>query len=1425
MFRRINRKTAAHIACCMVFVLVLSLFPAFPAQAASRSIEWGRFQNSETNNGITDAPTPANYQETALKWSRQMVQGYTTSFTPPLIIDGALYTASYTHVLKIDKDTGEVLKTSEELKLNVGYALNPITYDPDQDQLYVPILNGCVACLDFETLRVKWTSQTYAYTQTLSPITYRNGRVYTGLWAGETKESVYFCLDAKTGEELWHFSPSADGGTDVPCGFYWAGAYCTDQYLVFGSDDGLNNTFASSGDDSYRESATLFSVNSKTGKLIDKIEGCKGDIRSTAVYAGGYIYWTSKGGKLYKVAIHTDGTFDHASLSSYTTPDNGIVTASPVVYNGRIYLGAAGTGGQYSSDGGHMFAVIRDDEKLTQDSLIYTVPIPGFPQASPLLSTATEAEDGKVRLYFTFNAYPGGIYYLEDSPSDTADSHSKPRLLFRPESQMQQYCISPLCADSEGTLYIKNDSGYLMAVASNKVWLNDLTVSVGNDPVTKWDTGFESGTLNYRISLPNETESVYIRASAPKNLENVSMTIAGQKAAVDAETGLSDRIAVPISEEGASVPVTVTRTVAGQTYSRTYTLNLSALSNNANLAGFAVSKSNVVPKTIVDTAERSASRPSAEGTGKDTNGIGYDPSFDGAITEYVTETFGGNNAFINLWPVAADEKASVKVFPVENVANGGRSAGNKSCGSLAEDGSIPAMTTGKSVRYPVYWMSGEISATVRIEVTSPSEKTVKNYQVTLVRGEDHLDVGGIPLVLSQKSLSLSASGGSGYQMSASYAGEDVTDQCTFYSMQPAVASVDPYGYIAPGEEGSTVIWVSYRAGNITLRVSAAIDVSMPQAKKPEVNIAPGTYQKKKQIVLTTDSPGATIRYVTGSPDEALAAPTSTTGTVYEGPIAIGTDGESKNVLIRAIACGSGYKKSEVADFSYTIDLTGENGPDPDGPGEQTDPSDNLKYLDTSEGSGLQALTVPAGAGEKGSDTLTFPHGTSLETIIQSLSAMQITADLANGSREILDPSCVTWLTDSISYDPEYIPDHSFYIVGKVSLPDEIDAAGSSLRVRVKIQIQEGSVAPPQATPAPGTYTQDQKVALVSPTKGASVVYTTSESEETSVYRNPIILSAESTEKKEVEIRAYAIVNGQLSETVSMTYIIDKKTAWEKAQKEAAEKAAKEEYEKKAQTDLNNAVIATIADKTYTGKAIMPALTVKMGKTVLTAKKDYVVSFSNNKNAGKATVTITGIGKYHGKKQASFKIKKAATSVTLKNKTAVYTGKAIAGYKAVVKGSAGKVTYLYYSDAACKKAIQAAQVKNAGTYYYKATAAADKNHTAKTSAVRKLVIKKAAQPMTVKTVKKNVSVKKLKKKRVTVAGTILFSKKAQGNVTYQKITKGSDKKLSINKKTGVITVKKGTKKGKHIIRVSVQAAGNKNYLAGKRTAVITIQVKA
>lgn len=81
--------------------------------------------------------------------------------------------------------------------------------------------------------------------------------------------------------------------------------------------------------------------------------------------------------------------------------------------------------------------------------------------------------------------------------------------------------------------------------------------------------------------------------------------------------------------------------------------------------------------------------------------------------------------------------------------------------------------------------------------------------------------------------------------------------------------------------------------------------------------------------------------------------------------------------------------------------------------------------------------------------------------------------------------------------------------------------------------------------------------------------------------------------------------------------------------------------------------------TYTGNAITPSVVVETGSDRLTQGTDYTVSYSNNINAGKATITVKGVGKYSGTQTANFMIeaKSIAGCDTTEVEDRTYTGDA------------------------------------------------------------------------------------------------------------------------------------------------------------------------
>ncbi len=79
--------------------------------------------------------------------------------------------------------------------------------------------------------------------------------------------------------------------------------------------------------------------------------------------------------------------------------------------------------------------------------------------------------------------------------------------------------------------------------------------------------------------------------------------------------------------------------------------------------------------------------------------------------------------------------------------------------------------------------------------------------------------------------------------------------------------------------------------------------------------------------------------------------------------------------------------------------------------------------------------------------------------------------------------------------------------------------------------------------------------------------------------------------------------------------------------------------------MSKVKVSGLSTRTYTGKSMVPSLTVRYGSSLLTKGKDYVVSAKNNKYPGKATLTLTGKGNYTGKKTVSFYIKPKRAAIT------------------------------------------------------------------------------------------------------------------------------------------------------------------------------------
>lgn len=399
------------------------------------------------SQNITDYKTPTVSSE--LAFSKKFGSKYKAVPTPPIAVENTVILASGVKLYKLDGKTGEEISSVKMQGSSLYSTVSPFYAD---GKIFVQLDGGIVQAFDYKTLKSLWVYTDALGGQALCPITYSDSYVYTGFWNGETEYANYICLstaDEKPREETeakkatWTYKSLG--------GFYWAGCCVTDKFAVFGKDNGQNDSTSNS---------YVVSLDKSTGKQLSSIK-VKGDIRSDVTYysESDAFYVSSKAGYVYKFNVNSS-TGKLTLLASYKA--SGSVTSTPVIYKNRLYIGSQkGTYGE--------FAVI-DAEKMTK---IYSCDMTAYPQATMLISNAYEKSTGKIYIYSTYNGYPGGITVFSDSAGQTTAEKNE---LFTPSESMSQYCISTISAGKDGTLYYKNDSGYIFAITSesstSSVWEN-----------------------------------------------------------------------------------------------------------------------------------------------------------------------------------------------------------------------------------------------------------------------------------------------------------------------------------------------------------------------------------------------------------------------------------------------------------------------------------------------------------------------------------------------------------------------------------------------------------------------------------------------------------------------------------------------------------------------------------------------------------------------------------------------------------------------------------------------------------------------------------------------------------------------------------------------------------------------------------------
>ncbi len=466
--------------------VTLEKAPAAPRQDLAREGDWTSFRGNLENNAVTGAPVPIRAEEAVLTWANRLGEGLTGGGVgSPILVGDVLYTYANTSVMKVDKNTGEVL-LSREMDHASSFSITPPAYG--EGMIFVGLSNGAVQAFDAETLESLWLYTDPLGGQPNCPITYRDGYLYTGFWNSEVKQANFVCLSVTDEDPARDKEEKLASWTYTDKGFYWAGACVRENFLLVTTDDGDGGYTRGHGD--------ILSLDSRTGAVLDRQTATGvGDLRSTVCYDGDTdaYYFTSKGGDFYRIQVNADGTFRPGSMKRLPLSNGSgnaatppMSTSTPVVYRGRAYVGVAGTA-QFGAYSGHNVSVID----LAAWRIAYSVPTQGYPQTSGLLTTAYEEDTEYVYVYFLDNYTPGKLRVIRDkagqsapdpdwltTETDTAGGVTRTletaRVLFTPSGAQAQYAICSPIADAQGNLYFKNDSGYLMCLSSA---ITELTVT------------------------------------------------------------------------------------------------------------------------------------------------------------------------------------------------------------------------------------------------------------------------------------------------------------------------------------------------------------------------------------------------------------------------------------------------------------------------------------------------------------------------------------------------------------------------------------------------------------------------------------------------------------------------------------------------------------------------------------------------------------------------------------------------------------------------------------------------------------------------------------------------------------------------------------------------------------------------------------
>jgi hypothetical protein len=431
------------------FILMLALSVSLlmtPAYAA----DWPQFLGQEASQGVSGGFSATKGSELSLRWERNTGSTWNDVPGTPIVVGDRVYYYSSQYLRKLSLATGEELATAQvygepasQFFINIAYGDGMIFVPCQANSMNDGTgVDGCFfRVFDADTLKQLYVTESISKGQMQSPVMYHDGYFVTGTYGRNGRYAGFTSKDEDTsrGDEVKKASWIVE--TESKYGFSFNGAAFEGNYCYFGCG------------------SFLYIVNYRSGEAQSFEIGAGYNICSTIVYS-------HETERLYVAANHpTDG----ASVISYELAPDGMPVASsalewvshtkgggtqstPVIYNGRLYIGGGGS----TMSTAEPFHVI--DAATMKD--IYSVPV--LTKGSAAISAAYSADANKQLVY---------LYLVPYAPKD--ETISQMWILTDSKEQTQakyevidgighrQYCSQSVLIAHDGSLLWYNDAGRL----------------------------------------------------------------------------------------------------------------------------------------------------------------------------------------------------------------------------------------------------------------------------------------------------------------------------------------------------------------------------------------------------------------------------------------------------------------------------------------------------------------------------------------------------------------------------------------------------------------------------------------------------------------------------------------------------------------------------------------------------------------------------------------------------------------------------------------------------------------------------------------------------------------------------------------------------------------------------------------------------